>query len=74
MVITMDDENIFELVHRAFQSEKEDYGEEQRQNGIQEGRYNADIEIASGMLNMGYSLKEIADITYLDINTLKQLK
>lgn len=61
-----DDENIFDLVRRAFQLEKEEYAEEQR--------HEVDIEVASNMINRGYSLKEIVDITQLDMDTLKQLK
>ena len=89
-VITMNNDSIYGLVHSAFQSEKEDYGEEKRQEGKIEGEIEGEIkgkkegkiegkeeksiEIANNMLNKGYSLNEIVEITQININTLKQLK
>ena len=64
-VIKMNNDSIYGLVHKSFQTEKEDYGEEKRQE--------RNIEIASTMLNKGYSLKEIVEITQLNMNTIKQL-
>ena len=89
-VITMNNDSIYGLVHSAFQSEKEDYGEEKRQEGKIEGEIEGEIkgkkegkiegkeeksiEIANNMLNKGYSLNEIVEITQLNVNTIKQLK
>ena len=77
-VIKMNNDSIYGLVRSAFQSEKEDYGEEKRQEGKIEGKIEGkeekSIEIANNMLNKGYSLNEIVEITQLNVNTIKQLK
>ena len=65
-VITMNNDTIYGALHRYFQSEKEDYGAEKKQE--------EKIEIANTMLNKGYSLKEVVEITQLNMNTIKQLK
>ena len=73
-VIEMNNDSIYGLVHNAFQTEKEEYGEEKKQEGNQEGRNERDIEIASAMINKGYSSNEINEITQLDINSIEELK
>lgn len=40
----------------------------------EEGREERNIEIAGNMLNKGYALNEISEITGLNINSIKQLK
>ena len=69
-VITMNNESIYGDLHSYFQSEREEYGAEQRLEGKQE----RNIEIASAMLNKGYSLEEIVEITKLDIGLIEVLK
>ena len=69
-VITMNNESIYRDLHSYFQSEREDYGTEQRQEGKQEEK----IEIANTMINKGYSIEEIVEITQLDIGSIKTLK
>ncbi len=77
-VVRMNNDSIYGLVHTGFQSEKEEYGEEKKlegeQNGEKRGIKKRNIEIANTMINRGYSLKEIVEITQLNINTIKQLK
>ena len=73
-VIEMNNDSIYGLVHNAFQTEKEEYGEEKKQEGNQEGRNEEKIEIASAMINKGYSPNEINEITQLDINSIEELK
>ena len=81
-VIEMNNDSIYGLVHNAFQTEKEDYGEEKRQEGErtgeikgnQKGRNEEKIEIATTMINKGYSSNEINEITQLDINSIEELK
>ncbi len=69
-VITMNNESIYGDLHSYFQSEREEYGAEQRLEGKQE----RDIEIAGTMLSRGYSLEEIVEITHLDIASIKALR
>ena len=66
----MNNESIYGDLHSYFQSEREDYGTEQRQEGKQEEK----IEIANTMINKGYSIEEIVEITQLDIGSIKTLK
>ena len=66
----MNNESIYRDLHSYFQSEREDYGTEQRQEGKQEEK----IEIANTMINKGYSIEEIVEITQLDIGSIKTLK
>ena len=81
-VIEMNNDSIYGLVHNAFQTEKEEYGEEKRQEGErtgeikgnQKGRNEEKIEIATTMINKGYSSNEINEITQLDINSIEELK
>ena len=62
----MNNESIYGDLHSYFQSEREDYGAEQRQE--------EKIEIANTMINKGYSIEEIVEITQLDIGSIKTLK
>ena len=70
----MNNESIYGDLHSYFQSEREDYGTEQRQEGKQEGKQEEKIEIANTMINKGYSIEEIVEITQLDIGSIKTLK
>ena len=69
----MNNESIYGDLHSYFQSEREEYGEEQRLEGNKEGKQERNIEIASTMLNMGYSLEEIVEVTQLDIGSIEGL-
>ena len=40
----------------------------------QEARQERDLEIANNLINEGIPTNQIAEITKLDINTIKQLK
>ncbi len=70
----MNNESIYGDLHSYFQSEREEYGAEQRLEGKLEGKQERDIEIAGTMLSRGYSLEEIVEITKLDISSIKALK
>ena len=69
----MNNESIYGDLHSYFQSEREEYGAEQRLEGNKEGKQERNIEIASTMLNMGYSLEEIVEVTQLDIGSIEGL-
>ena len=73
-VIEMNNDSIYGLVHNAFQTEKEDYGEEKRQEGNQEGRNEEKIEIVTAMIKEGLPTNQISRITQLDINSIEELK
>ena len=62
----MNNESIYGDLHSYFQSEREDYAEEKKQE--------RNIEIANTMINKGYSIEEIVEITQLDIGSIKTLK
>lgn len=72
--LRMRNDNIFGTVHQYFQSELEEYGEKKKEEARIEGRREVDIKVAKNMIKLNYPLKEIAEITKLDINTIKQLK
>ena len=55
--------------NETIQSSLHSYIEDEREYAREEVRE----EIVSNMLNKGYSLKEINEITQLDLNTIKQL-
>ena len=73
-VIEMNNDSIYGLVHNAFQTEKEDYGEEKKQEGNQEGRNEEKIEIVTAMIKEGLPTNQISRITQLDINSIEELK
>ena len=62
----MNNDSIYGLLHKSFQTEKEDYGEEKRQE--------EKIEIANAMIEEGLPANQISRITNLDINSINQLK
>ncbi len=69
-VIIMNNDTIYGALHRYFNFEKEEYANTKKQ----EWKIEEKEEIANNMLNKGYSLKEISEITQLNINTIKHLK
>ena len=69
-VIKMNNDSIYGLVHKSFQTEKEDYGEEKRQEGEQKEK----IKIATAMIKEGLPTNQISRITNLDISSINQLK
>ena len=73
-VIEMNNDSIYGLVHNAFQTEKEEYGEEKKQEGNQEGRNEEKIEIVTAMIKEGLPTNQISRITQLDINSIEELK
>ena len=55
--------------HETIQASLHSYIEDEREYAREE----INFEIANNMLDEGYSLKEINEITQLDLNTIKQL-
>ena len=51
-----------------------DIVEYERQEAREEARQERDLEIANNLINEGIPTNQIAEITKLDINTIKQLK
>ena len=70
----MNNENIYTDLHNHIQAEKEECRQEGKIEGNQEGRNEEKIEIASTMIDKGYSPNEIVEITQLDINSIEELK
>ena len=68
-VIKMNNETIQSVLHGYIEDEREYAREEAREETLQE----RNIEIVNNMLNKGYSLKEINEITQLELNTIKHL-
>ena len=65
----MNNETIQSVLHGYIEDEREYAREEAREETLQE----RNIEIVNNMLNKGYSLKEINEITQLELNTIKHL-
>ena len=51
-----------------------DYGRYREEKGIEQGIEQEKVKIAINMLNKGYSIEQIAEITKLDFDSIKQLK
>ena len=62
----MNEGTIHDLMHDVLEYERQ----EARQEAIEENK----IEMANTMINKGIPTNQIAEITKLDINTIKQLK
>ena len=73
-VIEMNNENIYTDLHNHLQAEKEECRQEGERTGEIKGKQKRNIEIASTMIDKGYSPNEIVEITQLDINSIEELK
>ena len=65
----MNEGTIHDLMHDVLEYERQEAREEARR----EARQERDLEIANTMINKGIPTNQIAEITKLDINTIKQL-
>ena len=59
--------------NETIQSVLHGYIEDEREYAREEAREEAIMEMANTMINNGISMRQIAEITKLDINTIKQL-
>ena len=59
--------------NETIQSVLHGYIEDEREYAREETLQERNIEIVNNMLNKGYSLKEINEITQLELNTIKHL-
>ena len=55
--------------HETIQASLRSYIEDEREYAREE----RDIEIANNMINNGFSANQIAEITKIDLNTIKQI-
>ena len=65
-MIKMNEGTIHDLMHDILEHEKQEYGQQVREE--------RDIEIATNLINEGISIKQIAKATKLDLNRIEQLK
>ena len=65
----MNNETIQSVLHGYIEDEREYARKEARE----EAREEAIMEMANTMINNGISMRQIAEITKLDLNTIKQL-
>ena len=66
----MNEGTIHDLMRDIVEYERQEAREEARREAIEENK----MEIANNLIKEGIPIKQIAEITKLDINTIKQLK